>query len=80
MMFIYQAPLKGEHEYFHLHIEFYPILRDRNKLKYAAGIELGTWDFTYDGVPEENARELRRACRMALEKHYINGPVLGSCS
>ncbi len=80
VMFIYQAPLKGEHEYFHLHIEFYPILRDRNKLKYAAGIELGTWDFTYDGVPEENARELRRACRMALEKHYINGPVLGSCS
>ena len=41
-MFIYQAPLKGSYEYFHLHIEFYPMLRDRNKLKYAAGIELGT--------------------------------------
>lgn len=80
VMFIYQAPLKGEYEYFHLHIEFYPMLRDRDKLKYAAGIELGTWDFTYDGVPEENARELRRACRKALEERYINGPVLGSCN
>jgi len=79
VMFIYQAPIKGSYEYFHLHVEFYPVLEAENKLKYAAGIELGTWDFTYDGVPEERASELRRACKEAVNKGIIKGSVLGSC-
>ena len=79
VMFIYQAPVKGSYEYFHLHVEFYPLLEAENKLKYAGGIELGTWDFTYDDIPEERAIELRRACNEAVSKGVIKGSVLGSC-
>ncbi|MCD6372030.1 MAG: galactose-1-phosphate uridylyltransferase [Thermococcus sp.] len=63
VMNTYQAPLKGSYPFYHLHIEFYPLLRDKDKIKYAAGIEMGTWEFTYDGIPEENAEKLREACR-----------------
>jgi len=69
VMNVYQAPFKGNYPFYHLHIEFYPLLREKEKLKYAAGIEMGTWEFTYDGVPEENAQKLREACRKWLEKH-----------
>ncbi len=59
-----QAPLKGNFSnIFHMHLEIYPILRDFDKIKYAAGIEMSTWDFTYDGVPEENARKLKDICK-----------------
>ncbi len=62
VMVIFQAPFKGKNwDSYHLHIEFYPILRDNGKVKYTAGIEMGTWEFTYDGVPEENAAKLRKA-------------------
>ncbi len=65
IMGIFQAPFNGRAEFYHMHIEFYPILRDANKIKYAAGIETTTWEFTYDGLPEENAERLREACRKA---------------
>ena len=61
-MMLYQAPFKGAYPFYHLHVEFYPVLRDNGKVKYTAGIEMGTWEFTYDGVPEENARKLKEAC------------------
>lgn len=73
---VIQAPLKGDYNYFHMHIEIYPILRDKDKLKYAAGIEMSTWDFTYDGVPEENAKRLKDACK---KSHNIIKP-LGECA
>ncbi|ADT83940.1 galactose-1-phosphate uridylyltransferase [Thermococcus barophilus] len=73
VMNVYQAPFKGHYDFYHLHIEFYPMLRDRNKLKYAAGIELGTWEFTYDGVQEENAQKLREACKKILERVEAKG-------
>ncbi|WP_460040724.1 galactose-1-phosphate uridylyltransferase [Thermococcus atlanticus] len=63
IMGIFQAPFNERTEFYHLHIEFYPILRDASKIKYAAGIETTTWEFTYDGLPEENAERLREACR-----------------
>ena len=75
VMTIHQAPVKGKWDYYHLHIEFYPILRDENKLKYAAGIEMGTWSFTYDFVPEENAYRLREALRKALEKRKVDNLI-----
>ncbi len=49
------------------------MLRDRPK--YAAGMEMSTWDFTYDGVPEENARRLQEACRSVSDRPGL----LGSC-
>ncbi|MFA4701564.1 galactose-1-phosphate uridylyltransferase [Pyrococcus kukulkanii] len=73
VMNIYQAPVKGKYPFYHLHIEFYPLLRDRDKIKYAAGIEMGTWEFTYDGIPEENAKKLREACRRISDKLNAKG-------
>ncbi|RLF25612.1 MAG: galactose-1-phosphate uridylyltransferase [Thermoprotei archaeon] len=68
IMVFHQKPTKGDYPYYHMHIEFYPPYREKDKLKYAAGIEWGAWVFTYDGVPEEKAAELRNAFRRALEQ------------
>jgi UDPglucose--hexose-1-phosphate uridylyltransferase len=43
----------------HLHAEFYPILRDRGKLKYLAGSESGAGVFINDTLAEESADQLR---------------------
>ena len=57
----HQAPVNsGDYPFYHMHLEFYPPLRSRDKLKYTAGVERGTWTFTYDGLPEERALELKR--------------------
>ena len=72
-MMLYQAPFRGTYDFYHLHVEFYPILGENGKIKYAAGIEMGTWDFTYDGVPEENAEKLRRACGEVVKRIDARG-------
>jgi UDPglucose--hexose-1-phosphate uridylyltransferase len=55
----HQAPTDGrEHPEAHLHIELYPPLRMRDRLKYLAGSELGAGAFTADTLPEEKALEL----------------------
>jgi len=67
IMAVHQSPTDGgEYKYYHLHIEFYPPNRDANKLKYAAGIEWGAGVFTYDGLPEERAMQLKKAVNKAL--------------
>ncbi len=60
MMILHQAPLRGDYPYYHLHIEIYGAYRRSGRLKYAAGIEHGAGNFTYDSIPEENAHLLRR--------------------
>jgi UDPglucose--hexose-1-phosphate uridylyltransferase len=45
----------------HLHIEFAPPYRSRDKLKYLAGVETGAGTFINDTAPEEKARELRES-------------------
>lgn len=45
----------------HLHIEFAPPYRTRDKLKYLAGVETGAGTFINDTAPEEKAQELREA-------------------
>jgi UDPglucose--hexose-1-phosphate uridylyltransferase len=47
----------------HLHIEFLPPYRTRDKLKYLAGVETGAGTFINDTSPEEKAAELRDAKR-----------------
>jgi UDPglucose--hexose-1-phosphate uridylyltransferase len=59
MMLLRQGPVKGDHPYFHFHIDFYPIQRARTKLKYLAGVESGAGTFLNDTVAEQKARELR---------------------
>jgi UDPglucose--hexose-1-phosphate uridylyltransferase len=59
MMILRHPPAKGEHPYFHFHIDFYPLQRSATKLKYLAGVESGAGTFLNDTVPETTARELR---------------------
>jgi UDPglucose--hexose-1-phosphate uridylyltransferase len=57
---IHQAPTDGRpHPEAHVHIEIYPALRMKDRLKYLAGSEIGAGVFTADTLPEEKARELR---------------------
>jgi UDPglucose--hexose-1-phosphate uridylyltransferase len=61
VMVFHQAPTDGRpHPEAHLHIEFYPPLRMKDRLKYLAGSELGAGAFTADTLPEEKAEELRK--------------------
>jgi UDPglucose--hexose-1-phosphate uridylyltransferase len=43
----------------HLHVEFYPVLRDQAKPKYLAGSESGAGVFINDTLAEESAERLR---------------------
>ena len=60
LMAWYQAPTDGlEHPEAHLHAQFYPPYRTRDRLKYLAGTELAAGFFAMDALPEEKARELQ---------------------
>ncbi|HYL73921.1 MAG TPA: galactose-1-phosphate uridylyltransferase [Bryobacteraceae bacterium] len=61
MMLLRQSPAKGEHPYFHFHIDFLPIQRSATKLKYLAAVESGNGTFLNDTSPEEQAVLLREA-------------------
>ncbi|MDP9238295.1 MAG: galactose-1-phosphate uridylyltransferase [Chloroflexota bacterium] len=45
----------------HLHVEFMPPYRTKDRLKYLAGVETGAGTFINDTAPEEKAAELRAA-------------------
>jgi len=67
MMCMHQNPTDGgDYPYFHFHIEFYPPMRDRDKLKYSASSETGAWAHINTTVPEEKAAELRAAVENKL--------------
>jgi UDPglucose--hexose-1-phosphate uridylyltransferase len=60
LMTWYQAPLDGRpHPEAHLHAEFFPPYRTRDKLKFLAGTEIGAGTFAMDVLPEDKARELQ---------------------
>jgi UDPglucose--hexose-1-phosphate uridylyltransferase len=68
MMIIHQAPTDGgNYDHYHLHVEFYPPHRTRDKIKYLAGCESGAGTFINDSLPEEKAAELREAIHRAAE-------------
>lgn len=61
MMVIHQSPTdERKYPYYHFHIEFYPPMRSKDKLKYLAGCESGAGSFINDTAPEEKAEELRK--------------------
>ncbi len=61
-MVMHQQPTDGlQHPGCHFHIEFVPLYRSRDKLKYLAGCETGAGSFINDTLPEEKAEELRWA-------------------
>ena len=61
VMSMHQAPTDdGEHQHVsHFHIEFTPLHRTADKLKYLAGSELGVGAFINDTAPEDTAARLR---------------------
>lgn len=61
VMSMHQAPTDdGEHQHIsHVHIEFTPLHRTAEKLKYLAGSELGAGAFINDTAPEDTAARLR---------------------
>ncbi len=62
IMALHQRPVDGQdYPFYHLHFEFYPPHRTRDKLKYLAGSESGAGVFINDTFAEEKAEELRRA-------------------
>ncbi len=61
LMAWYQAPTDGQaHPESHLHAEFYPPYRTRDRLKYLAGTELAAGWFAMDALPEDKAKELQQ--------------------
>ena len=59
IMAIHQRPTDGgDHDAYHLHVEFYPPNRTAAKLKYLAGSEAGAGAFINDTLPEETAAQL----------------------
>ena len=61
LMAWYQAPTDGEpHPEAHLHAQFYPPYRTRDRLKYLAGTEIAAGFFAMDALPEDKARELQQ--------------------
>jgi UDPglucose--hexose-1-phosphate uridylyltransferase len=60
LMVMHQAPTDGvPHPEAHLHMEFYPPYRTKDKLKYLAGTELGAGLVAMDALPEDKAADLR---------------------
>ena len=61
VMSMHQAPTDdGEHQHIsHFHMEFTPLHRTADKLKYLAGSELGAGAFINDTAPEDTAARLR---------------------
>ena len=57
-------------EPYHFHIEFYPPLRSRDKLKYMAGFESGGGNIINPSLPEESAEALRSVSPV----HYAKSP------
>ncbi|MHA2426242.1 MAG: galactose-1-phosphate uridylyltransferase [Candidatus Thorarchaeota archaeon] len=61
VMAFHTSPKKLDKSLWHFHVEFYPPWRDKSRIKYRAGVELGAWVYTNDSSPEEKAKELREA-------------------
>ncbi|PTX64439.1 UDPglucose--hexose-1-phosphate uridylyltransferase [Melghirimyces profundicolus] len=74
MMVLHQRPVTGEdvEDYYHFHIEFYPPLRERDKIKYYASSEMGAWAACNPHAVEETAPQLREAYRRWLEREGVD--------
>jgi UDPglucose--hexose-1-phosphate uridylyltransferase len=60
IMAVHQRPTDGgDHEGYHLHVEFYPPNRTATRLKFLAGSEAGAGAFINDTYAEETAARLR---------------------
>lgn len=60
LMLMHQLSNFSGSEKFRFHVEFYPLQRSADKLKYRASIETGTETFLNDALPETQALELKQ--------------------
>ncbi len=69
MMCMNNAPVNcsEDEKDFRFHIEFYPPLRDANKIKFNASSETGVWAHCNPTCPEDTAEELRKAYARYIE-------------
>ncbi|HLZ96045.1 MAG TPA: galactose-1-phosphate uridylyltransferase [Candidatus Dormibacteraeota bacterium] len=73
VMAMHQAPTDGgSWPQAHLHFEFYPPHRRRDRLKYLAGVELGAGTFVNDTKPEDTAAQLRKAAELSVPNPLIS--------
>jgi UDPglucose--hexose-1-phosphate uridylyltransferase len=64
MMGVHQDPVDGgDYPYYHFHIEFCPVHRAPDRLKYNAGSETLGGAFTNPSAPEDKADELREVLK-----------------
>lgn len=70
MMVIHQRPVNGDNvePYYHFHIEFYPPLRDKDKIKWYASSEMGAWAAANPMAVEDTAPKMREAYERYLKK------------
>jgi UDPglucose--hexose-1-phosphate uridylyltransferase len=73
MMCIHQTPVNcdeyaASNEYYHFHIEFYPPLRDSNKIKYYASSEMGAWAACNPLAVEDTVEALKLAYEKFVQK------------
>ncbi|HRI29663.1 MAG TPA: galactose-1-phosphate uridylyltransferase [Chitinophagales bacterium] len=66
MMCIHQTPVNSPqyadaHTWYRFHIEFYPPLREKNKVKWYASSEMGAWAAANTLAVEDTAQTLRQA-------------------
>lgn len=61
MMILHQRPSKEDYPFYHFHIEFYSLHRDKDKIKYLASVESGAGTFINPLPPEESAELLRES-------------------
>jgi hypothetical protein len=54
-----QASLGQPHPESHLHAEFYPLYRTKDRLKYLAGTKMAAGMFANDALPEQKVKELQ---------------------
>ncbi|MFO7881098.1 MAG: galactose-1-phosphate uridylyltransferase [Kosmotogaceae bacterium] len=62
MMMLFNAPVNTEElydEWFHFHIEFCPPKRSKDKIKWMASVETGSWNFINPADPENIAKQLK---------------------
>lgn len=61
MMMFFQKPFNcsQENDLFHFHVEFNPPKRDKDKIKWMASVETGTWAFINPVIPEQAAEMLK---------------------
>lgn len=73
MMCIHQTPVNcaeyaDSEKYYHFHIEFYPPLREANKIKYYASSEMGAWAACNPMAVEDTVLNLKQALERFIQE------------